>query len=216
MKNTFAVLFCILLFSCSIQKNGTKNIHPIIPVPIDSSLSQTESDIVNDFLATELKKDRYKNYKDFEIIIIDKALKKIKAIEAYLYSYNERQSINKSEEIKNIYFVDSLQIEKIKSELKKETISYWKISDFKKTKVNLLTNEELKNILNTVSYTNLPNRLIIHLSKPLIIDKNNALISFDIGNGKFGYSAINHSTILMKKVNNTWEQGGYYEDGVFY
>ena len=215
MKNPFAVLFCILLFSCSIQKNSTHNIHPIIPDPIDTT-SQSESIIINDFLAAELKKDRYKNYKDFEITIIDEALKKSKAIEAYLYSYNERQSINKSDEIKNTYFLDSLQIEKIKSELKKETISYWKISDFPKTKVNLLTNEELKKILNTGSYTNLPNRLIIHLSKPLIIDKNNALISFDIGNGKFGYSAINHSTILMKKVNNTWKQGGYYEDGIFY
>lgn len=202
MKNTFTVLFCTLLFSCSIKKNDTQNIRPVIPVPIETILSQTESDIVNDFLAAELKKERYKNYKDYEIIIIDEVLKKNKAIEAYLYSYNERQSINKinkSDEIKNIYFLDSLQIEKIKSEFKKEPIYYWKISDFKKTKVSILKNEELRNIINTNSFINLPNRLILHLSKPLLIDENNALMSFDIGNGKFGYSAITHFSVLLKK-----------------
>jgi hypothetical protein len=57
--------------------------------------------------------------------------------------------------------------------------------------------------------------LIIYLSRPLIIDEKNAFISFEVGNGQLGFGSITHFTVLMRKVNNKWEQNDYYEDGVF-
>jgi len=49
----------------------------------------------------------------------------------------------------------------------------------------------------------------------LIIDKNNVLINFEIGDGGFGFYPITHFTVLMRKINNKWVEIGYYEDGVF-
>jgi len=56
---------------------------------------------------------------------------------------------------------------------------------------------------------------LIFLSRPLIIDQNNACISFDFSNCNYLCNGINHLTILMRKVNNKWVENGYYEDGVF-
>jgi hypothetical protein len=81
--------------------------------------------------------------------------------------------------------------------------------------VSLLKDEELRTIINTGVYVNLPSRLLIYLSKPLIIDENNAFISFEIGNGQLGFASINHFTVLMKKVNNNWVIFEYFYDGVF-
>ena len=58
------------------------------------------------------------------------------------------------------------------------------------------------------------NNLIIFLSSPLLIDKNNALLSFEIGNGDLGFNSITHFTALMKKKNDKWEVQTSYWDGV--
>src|SRR5574343_465932 len=105
------------------------------------------------------------------------------------------------------------QIKKIKNQLKNEDVYHWKVSDFKNLKVKILKHEELRKTTNTGEY--LQNNLIIYLSKPLIIDKNNVLISFEIGDGGFGFYPITHFTVLMRKINNKWVENGYYEDGVF-
>lgn len=217
MKNLLYLLFCTLLFSCSVQKNITPN--NIKKNYTESNLTDIESNIINEFLNEELKKESYKNYKDFEIVVIEEALKKYKSIEAYQYSHDEWISmdrINKIGNIENRFFLDTLQSKKIKIELEKEEVYHWKVSDFKSIKVCLLKYEELRTIINTGTYISLPNRLIIYLSKPLIIDENNAFISFDVGNGRLGFAAINHFTVLMRRVNNKWIQSNYYEDGVFY
>jgi hypothetical protein len=107
-----------------------------------------------------------------------------------------------------------LQIKKKKEEIQFEKQYYWKVSDFKKIKVVLLKHSAFREIIKSGQYINLPNRLIISLSTPLIIDDKNALISFDIGNGNLGYSEINHFTVLMKKVNEKWIQYEFFDDGV--
>ena len=123
--------------------------------------------------------------------------------------------INKMGDPQNKYFLDTLQINKIKSELENEEIYHWKVSDFKNIKVNLLKYEELRTIINTTAYTNFSSKMIIYLSTPLIIDENNAFLSFEIGNGQRGFQSINHFTILMIKVNKKWMQSDYFYDGVF-
>jgi len=176
----------------------------------NSNLTKIEKTIVNDFLDKELIKERYKNYKDFEIIVIEEALIKTKPLADYEFNYKYKNSWGSS--IKE-WIIDSLQIKKIKNQLKNEDVYHWKVSDFKNLKVKILKHEELRKTTNTGEY--LQNNLIIYLSKPLIIDKNNVLISFEIGDGGFGFYPITHFTVLMRKINNKWVENGYYEDGVF-
>ena len=188
-------------------------------IKIENNLTETECTIINKFLDAELKKERYLNYSEHEIYIIEEALKKTKSIDTYLYSLQEWKSmnrINKKSDSENMYFLDSLEIKKIKLETEKEQIYHWRVSDFKSKKVHFYKYEELRTIINTGAYTNLPKRLIIFLSKPLIINENIAFISFDIGNGELGNSAITHFTMLLRKVNDEWKDSGQYFDGVFY
>ncbi|WP_288983816.1 hypothetical protein [uncultured Flavobacterium sp.] len=210
MKKIFLIVLIMFIYSCSTNKPKEQTNDN------NSNLTKIEKTIVNDFLDKELIKERYKNYEDFEIIVIEEALKKAKAIDTYLYSLNDWNSMNKihkQEDFKKIYFLDSLQIKKIKNQLKNEDVYHWKVSDFKNLKVKILKHEELRKTTNTGEY--LQNNLIIYLSKPLIIDKNNVLINFEIGDGGFGFYPITHFTVLMRKINNKWVEIGYYEDGVF-
>lgn len=220
MKKHIFILSLVLLFSCSAKKSNKLNSIPTTAqISIETKLTETEVNIINDFIDVELKKERYLNYKDFEIVIIEEALKKYQSVETYIYSYNEWISMNKidrREDIKNRYFLDNLYVKKIKLELEKEEIYHWKISDFKNIKVSLLKCEDLIKTIRTSAYgSTISKRLIIYLSKPLIIDENNVFISFEIGNGQLGFHSINHFTVLMRKVNNKWKQKDYYYDGVF-
>ena len=218
MKNLIYLLFCVLLFSCSSRKNNKLNDLNSTPISIESKLTEAEGNIINDFIDIELKKERYKNYINSEIVVIEEALKKYKSIETYLYSRDEWISIdriNKMGDPQNKYFLDTLQINKIKFELENEEIYHWKVSDFKNVKVNLLKYEEFRTIINTNAYADFSSKLIIYLSSPLIIDENNAFLSFEIGNGQLGFQSINHFTVLMTKVNNKWTQSDYFYDGVF-
>ena len=210
MKNLVILLFFLFILSCSAQKKDT--MVKSETSSMETNLTEIESNIVNDFLDFELKKDRYKNYKGYEFFIIEEALKKMKPLSDYEFNLKYKDSWGKS--IKN-WILDTIQIKDLKLKLEKEEVYHWKTSDFKNTKVNFCKYEELRKIINSGAYTRLPKRLIIFLSKPLIIDKSNALISFDIGNGALGNSTITHFTVLMKRVNKVWTEKEFYNDGVF-
>lgn len=217
MKNLLYIFILIFLFSCSTQKNIAENYTETYSDT--NNLTTIESNIVNQFLSAELEKERYKNYKGYDIFVIKEAIKKNKSIDAYLYSFNDWKSMNKIDkkgDLENKFFLDSMRIKKIKHELEKEEVYHWKISDFKNKKVSLYKYEELMTIINSGAYTNLQKRLIIFLSKPLIINENNALVCFNIGNGELGNSAITHFTVLMEKINGNWKDKAHYHDGVFY
>lgn len=218
VKISMILFFIMTLFSCSVNKYDKLNKEDVASISLNNILTETESNIINTFIDMELKKDRYKNYKDFEIVVIEEALQKRKSIETYKYSRDEWISmnrINKNGDLENRFLLDTLQIKKIEIKLEKEDVYKWKISDFKYFKVNLLKYEELKTIINTGLYSKFSSRIIIYLSKPLIIDENNAFISFEVGDGQLGFHSINHFTVLMRKVNSRWEQVNYYYDGVF-
>lgn len=217
MRTIIFVIISLLIY----QQNVGQSTRPkkSDSVKIENNLTETESTIINIFLDTELKKARYKNYNGYEVFIIEEALKSIVSIDSYSYSLQEwkiMNRINKLSDSDNIYFLDSLQIEKLRLELEKELLYHWKASNFKNIKMGVYKYEELKMITNTGAFLNLPKRLIIYLSKPLIINKNNVLISFHIGNGEIGFNSINHSTILLRRVNDEWKESAHYEDGVFY
>ena len=218
MKNLLNLLFCVFMFSCSSQKSNTLSNTYTLNSSNTSRLAEIEINIIDDFISTELKKDRYKNYKNSELFLIEEALKNRQSIDTYLYSKNEWASmnkINKLDDATNRYFLNDFLIKKIKLELEKETIYYWKISDIKNTEVTLLKHEELRNTTNNNAYSNFSNRIIIFLSRPLIIDEDHSFISFEIGDGRLGFQSINHFTVLMRKINNHWKQIDYYYDGVY-
>ncbi|MFH6991766.1 hypothetical protein [Flavobacterium sp. FlaQc-48] len=218
MRTTTFVIILILICQQSIGQSTRSKVSDTIRT--EKNLTETESTVVNIFLDAELKKDSYKYYKGCEIFIIEEALKTTKSIDNYLYSLEEWKIMNKvlkRTDLKKMYFLDSLQIKEIKLGLEKEQIYHWKVTDFKNIKVSLYKSEELSKSIRTGTSINLPKRLIIYFTKPLIINRNNALISFSIAIGESGvYSTITHFTVLLRKANNEWKDIGHYEDGVFY
>lgn len=210
MKKITCLLPLVLLFFCTTQKSRTESKNSTIEFAFGNELTETEREIINDFIDIELKKERYNNYRNFETVIIEEALKKIKPISVYEFNLNHKESWGKF--IDN-WILDSLQVKQIKRELETEEIYHWKTTDFKNIKANLLKYDELIKTIRTNEYRT--NCIIIYLSRPLLIDKKNALISFEIGNGNFGFGGITHFTVLMRKINKKWKQSHHYEDGVY-
>lgn len=209
MRTRTFVLISILI--C--QQSFGQSKRPKVKNIITAENIATENTIINEFLDVELKKDRYKNYNGYDFFIIEEALKKMKPLSDYEFNLKYKDSWGKSI---NNWILDTIQIKDLKIQLEKEEVYHWKVSDFKNIKVDFYKYEQLRTIINTGAYINLPKRLIIFLSRPLIINENNALISFDIGNGTLGNSAITHFTVLMTKENGKWNEKEYYQDGVFY
>lgn len=213
MKNIIYLLLITLISSCKGLKEINNNKHNVT-----NNLTKLERKIINDFLEAELKKDRYKYYKNQEIVVIEESIKKMKSIDTYLYSldeWNTMNRINKSEDKNNMYFLDSLQLIKLNRNLTNEDVYHWKVSDFKNKEVILQTYDDFINTTKKDDFIYLPNRLILFLSRPLIIDKNNVFISYECIHKEVVYVSITHFTLLMRKVNNKWKQMGHYEDGVY-
>ncbi|WP_124019418.1 hypothetical protein [Flavobacterium hydrophilum] len=175
-------------------------------------LSKTEREIINHFLNSELNSERYKSYSNFGITIIEEALKSQKSINSYEYTYNY---LYESEKDKDYWVLNHIQIEKIKSKLEDEKQHYWEKENFDNSSIHLLKYDSLRQIIRTNKYIDLPSQLIIYLSKPLIINKNNALLSYDIGNSKLGFNPIIHTTVLMKKEKGKWYKSANFEDGTY-
>jgi hypothetical protein len=201
MKYILYLIITIVLLSCKPQKQVTQVSKNSSSFSIENNLTEVESSIINDFMDVELKDDLYKNYRELQYIIIEESFKKKKSIEAYLYSEKEWLPISKKltrKEVEKVFFLDSLQTQKIKLELKNEEEYHWKVSDFKNIKVNLLKREELRKMIQTNTLFNDSARLVFYLLKPLIIDRNHAFLSYEID--KCNYICINmtHFTVLMK------------------
>jgi hypothetical protein len=215
MKYILILLIIVATISCKsqgkVEEKRTENY-------VKEELTNVEIDIINTFLNIELEKDQYKKYNNYELFVIEEALKKTKAIDTYLYSleeWNTMNKINTQKDEKNQYFLDSIKINKIKKEIIKKDDYYWKKTDFKNIKVTILKHEEFRKMINSRSTKREPYIGILYLSRPLIIDKNTAFISFEIGNFQAVYFSTNHFTVLMKKINNKWDLDTYYYDGVF-
>lgn len=207
MKNIILIVIIFAFFSCKCVKE-TKCVR--VKKSSEKKLSDEETAIINDFMNAEFKKEQYIKYKKYEIMIIEESIKKSKSLSTYELNYKYKNSWGAN--IKE-WIIDSTKIELLKLDLKNEKLYHWKVSDFKNIKTNLLKYEELSESINKGKY--LKGKLIVYLSRPLIIDKNTAFISFDIGNGDIGFYPITHFTVSMKKENDKWIQSEFYEDGVF-
>lgn len=214
MKQIAYFILCILLFSCSVKKNEISSNES---TGLIYNLTVTERSIVNEFLESELASDRYKYYKDYPLVIVMESLPKKKAMESYLYTQRELLELkglpSKKEDIEKFFFLDSFEIKKINSELENETIYHWKVSDFN-NKVGLVSDKKIIEMTNTGEYNNFPQRLIIYLSKPLMLSSKKAFISFSVSIMPF--NPISHFSVLMINENNKWVQSVTYFDGIYY
>lgn len=222
MKYLKFTVLSLILFSCSTKRIDTKKTEFKAQKKseiIYSFLSEEEIDIVNTFLQFELTSDKYKTYQNLEKLLIEEAKNRTTNLDAYDYTYKDwhRDNITTLDDnVKFGWILDSIQVQKLREQYKNDTKYSWKKTDIKNFKFTIIKSESFVKTLNTGSYINAPQKLIIYISRPLIIDKNNAFITFASGNSQLGFSEITHFTVLMKKVKGKWERGHEYFDGVFH
>lgn len=178
-KNVLYILIITLTFSCSFSIK-TKN---------KFELSKDEKEIINNFLENELASATYRYRVNNNIVVIEKTISKKQVLHDYLSLLrNYKESL-----------IDSVQVIKMNYELEKEPQYYWKTSDFIIEKLQTQSLEDFKKTIKTEEYFNLPQRIIFHLSVPLIINDKEAIVSFMSGSGDTGFTSINSGIILMTK-----------------
>ena len=207
----FGILF---FFGCASKKNNKET---LIETNIkkkynESTLSIDEKTIVNDFLELELKKDKYKNYKDFKPLLILEAIGKLSSLTIYRYCYEERNLRIRSASNKD-WILDGNDIKNIQDTLQNKKY-LWKTTDITNFKVNTIEVDIInKSTKSYKEYEKYKNYLIIYLSVPLIFKQNYALISYVCNDVVAGYSTIDKFTVLLKKSDTgRWEIDSYYYD----
>lgn len=158
-----------------------------------------------------MQTDRYKSKRGLEILLIEDAGNRNWSLAAYEFNFQNKKSFGFG---KDFSMLDSLQIEKLKSKHNKEKAYSWKAEDIKNFKVTIMSREAFENTIRTAAYIKLPEKLVLYISRPLVIDATNALIFFNSGSSRFGFSTIQRYTMLMKKVNGKWVKDTYYDDGI--
>lgn len=160
--------------------------------------------------------ERYKNYKNCEIILIEEAGNPIENLLVYEYAYKDFHSYgNKATADDNErlgWILDTTQIKELKNTYKAKKECHWTSSDIRNFKVSIMKNDTLRNIINTGKYINLPEKLILHITKPLILNNDTAFISFRLS-PLGGPHSISYYTALMKKINGKWQMRASYWDG---
>lgn len=204
----------LFFFGCAPKKN-TKDtfIETFVEnTKVENSLSKNEKNIVNDFLDFELKKNKYKNYDNFKILLIKEGIGKISSLNIYRYCYEERNLQIRSATNKD-WVIDSVEIKNIQDTVKNKNY-LWKTSDITNFKVDTIGVMTInKSTKSYKDYDKYKNKLVIYLSVPLIIKTNNALISYKCSSVVLGYRTIDMFTALLKKSENEkWKIDSYYYD----
>lgn len=202
---------CLIILSCSVNKNINLLFENESIILKRGDLTNEERNIMNDFLNLELKKEKYKNYRDYPICILNEGSNRPSPLIIYKYCYDERNLKIRSSTNKD-WILDEYQINNIKDTINKNKY-IWRKTDFKNLNVSFVNYNELNDAINKNNYLKYSKKLIIKLSIPLIINKNNALIAFSSKDGWFGYSTIDRFVTLLKKnKDGNWEIDSYYYD----
>lgn len=224
MKYSIYSFIIFYLFSCNTKKTPNniltdyKVSKTISAIKIVDSLTIEESIIVNTLLRLQLESDRYNNTRKNEILLIKESINPLVALNAYDYAYKERKSSVSSRLLINPNSLDNEDgwvIDSLKNKYNKDEVYNWKESDVKNYKISIMNSKTFINIIKSGSYINLPEKLVIYVSKPLIINKKYALIFFNSGNSQFGFNTIERFTVLMKKIEGKWVKDIYYYDGTY-
>ncbi len=212
MKKVFVISMFFLVLSCSVKKNNKDLSETIAPTVKENDITKTESDIINDFLEIELKKDRYKPYKNYPICIIKEGISRLSSLIIYEYCYTDRNLPIKNSTNKD-WILNEVQIKNIKDTLINSKTHNWNVSDFTTINVSIIEHSELTKSIKENNYTKFSETLILNLSTPLIINDKNSFITFNSHHGWFGYSTIDRCTVLLKKnTEGKWEIDSYYYD----
>jgi hypothetical protein len=173
-----------MLTSCNSQK-----------VTSQFDLTNIEKEIINNFLENELASSPYRYRTNNNIVVIETAIPKKQVLNDYLsFLINYKKSL-----------IDSIHAVKMNEELEKEPQYYWKNSDFIIKNLRTQSLEDFRKTIKNEEYFNLPKRIIVHLSVPLLINEKEALVGFMSGSGDTGFTSINSGIILMTKNNeNKW------------
>jgi hypothetical protein len=214
MKYLFLILIFIFNSSCSLNKKSLVNESKSNSLEFENKLSISEKEIINEFLRIQFSKDKFKSYTSLPVNLIKEELGVMYSLNVYEDCYNERylpiQSVTKRE-----WILDSIQIQKLKSLLKKEKQYSWKKDDIYLENLTIIGGQDLQKSIREKTYIEQPRRLIIYISKPLIIDKNNVLISFKSGDSSLGFMTIENFTVLMKKINDKWIFDNYFYGNIY-
>jgi hypothetical protein len=220
MKKIFFLFLIVIFISCTSKRNTTtsKEIQFLKQLKaIDDTLTTEESNIVNDFLNIEFATETLKYYYSLEIILIEEAGNGIENLVAYEYAYKDFHSDgNKATAEVNErlgWILDTIQIKDLKNKYIDKKQYHWKSSDIKNIKVNIMKKETFRNIIRSNEYIKLPEKIVIYITKPLMIDNNSALISFRSGSSRLGFTTISNYTALMKKTKGKWQLRASYWDG---
>lgn len=198
MKKVFVLSIVFFTLSCSVKKTN-KDLSQTVPLIIkEKGITKTESDIINDFLVIELKKDRYKPYKNYPICIIKEGISKLSSLIVYEYCFTDRDLPIKNSTNKD-WILNEVKIKNIKDTLITKSHN-WNISDFTAINVSIIKLNELSKNIKENNYSTFSKTLILNLSPPLLINDKNAFITFNSHDGWLGYSTIDRCVVLMKKT----------------
>ena len=214
MKKLICVFGILLFFGCASKKEtkDTSIVTNIKRTIDENTLSITEKLIVNDFLDFELKKDKYKNYKNFQPLLIQEAISKLSSLTIYRYCYEERNLKIRSASNKD-WIIDSIEIKNIQDTLRDKKY-LWKSEDINAIKVNTIGVDIInKSTKSYKEYEKYNNNLIFYMSVPLVFKQNYAFMSYRCMDVIAGYSTIDMFTVLLKKKEKgKWEVDSYYYD----
>jgi hypothetical protein len=220
MKNLILIILIVIFTSCISKKSALKEKEPksLVQLKLASdTLTTEEKNIVNDFLDVELASERYKNDLNREIIVIEEASNGIENLEVYEYAYKRfhEYGAKPTTEVKERlgWILDTIQIKGLKNNYGDKKQYHWRSSDIKNFKVNIMTKEVFTNSIRSGEYITLPERLIIYITKPLLVDSTTAFTTFRTGSSRLGFTTINNYTALMNKVNGKWLIRASYWDG---
>jgi hypothetical protein len=217
MKKIIIFLYFSIFFSCSSNKNIKYNNYDNIQAETKSEyLLSAQIDIVNDFLEVELNSPSYKSKLENSIYVVDDAGNGTKNILTYEYAYNDFYNNNDEVTIDDIdrlgLILNSQQTFELKNQFLSEKKYLWKNSDFKNLKITIIKMDTLSNYLKGSEYLNLSNNIILFIQKPVMINKNDALISIYSRIGFVGHNISNY-TALMTNIEGKWYIKNKYWDG---
>ena len=171
--------------------------------------------IVYDFLQTELKQERYKNYpiSSYDWCLVGDTGYLIGDYEA---EYKQIKMASKNF-VRDSYFpIDSISIERIKKKNESLNFAPWEVNDFPNYNFKIIKQELIRDNIKSGVYTDIRPMLVISISVPLFINKNLFIIGFTSQDTKLGSEMIRYFSALMVRKNGKWEKKYEYFNGVYY
>ncbi len=213
MKNLICIVLIFNLCSCISKKQTNTNLEKVQLTEIkkEVNLSKDEYDLVNDLLDAQFTSGRYKNEQYIDKVLIQDSGDYWWSLQGYEFCLKFKQECHLQKENTPI---DSIQLKKLKIKLTQEKPYNWKTKDIKNYKVKLMTAYDFANSIKKAEYIGRPEKLILYISKPYILNENFGFVYFNSGASNTGFTNIERIYVSMKKENGKWVKNNYYQDGI--